>query len=450
MPSRRDFLLGVGGVAGSVPLANTTTASAAATTAPTRTWTRTYAPATAVTNEGRALVRDIVPMTNGVALVGLAGGSDHYHGWIGRVDAAGRSRWHHLDETGQSTLLAGTPSRDDADGIVAAGGTNLTASHLAPRHADPYALRVGADGDVSWTHTYQPSAADGRATAIANVTDGYVVAGNETVGNDERLWAAHLDSHGTRSWTWHSERAGSVNAITSVPGGVIIAGSTGPLGADSPAPRGRQEAGWIGKLTKSGSLTWQWHVDHNAGDRIEDLAPAPNGGVVAVGRRGFSVDDRGVGWLVALDSDGQKRWEQTYPQDGWNWHHGIASVDTGYVLVGTRAEEPDTDADARGAWLLRVDAEGQVVWEHQAEPGTGGFAVQPLGDGGLLVGGAASTDGHAGEVAWLAKVGGDPTSGTTAEDVLSLPTLPDWTTPLVAGTVIGALGARAVASWRQS
>ena len=172
--------------------------------------------------------------------------------------------------------------------------------------------------------------------------------------------------------------------------------------------------------------------------------------VVAVGRRGFSADDRGVGWLVALDSDGQKRWEQTYPQDGWNWHHGIASVDTGYVLVGTRAAEPDTDADARGAWLLRVDAEGQVVWEHQAEPGTGGFAVQPLGDGGLLVGGAASTDGHAGEVAWLAKVGGDPTSGTTAEDVLSLPTLPDWTTPLVAGTVIGALGARAVASWRQS
>jgi hypothetical protein len=440
MPSRRAFLAGIGGLAGSI----TFTRRATASTAPALTWDRTYAPADAET----AIVRDVVPMANGFALVGLAGSSNRYRGWFGRVDAAGRLRWNRQHGTERTAFLAAAPAPDDAAGVLAAGVTNLTPDSLATEHGDPYVVRAGLRDTVVWARTYQPAAPDGRASVIAPVADGYVVAGGETSGGHDRPWAAHVDAHGTRQWAWRGEQAGGVNAAVSVPGGAVLGGSTRPAGTDVSAPSGSREAAWIAKLTAEGTVDWQWRADREQGDRIEGLVRRPGGGVVAVGRRGFSTDDRGVGWLVALDESGRRQWEQTYPQEGWNWHHDIATTKEGYVLVGTREVGPDTDA--RGAWLLHVDTAGEVRWEYQAERGTRGFAVHALRDGGFLVGGESATDARDRNTAWLAKLGGDPAPEPRSEPGPSLPSVPDWTVPLFAGGVLGALGSSAAAYWRRS
>lgn len=219
-------------------------------------------------------------------------------------------------------------------------------------------------------------------------------------------------------------------------------------GSETPEPRASEEAAWIGRLTADGDLAWRWTEDRTDGDRIEGLAPGPDDGVVAVGRRGFATDDRGVGWLVALDADGRRRWERTYPQDAWNWHHDIASVGDGYVLAGTRQEGPDTDD--RGAWILRVDADGRTVWDLQGATGTRGATVTELSDGGLLVGGEQYVAEANGDRAWLAKVGGESASVADTGDGPELPTLPGWVGPFLGGGVVGALGAGAGAYWRRS
>lgn len=189
-----------------------------------------------------------------------------------------------------------------------------------------------------------------------------------------------------------------------------------------------------------------WRVDGEGGDRIGGLAPSPDGGVVAVGRRGFSTDDRGVGWLVGLDASGERLWERTYPQDAWNWHDDVVRVGDGYALVGTREAGPNTDE--RGAWLLRVDAVGQLREEYQAATGTRGFAVHGLADGGVLVGGERAVESRQAAAAWLAKVGGDPASSTGGGPVL--PAVPGWAGPLLAGTALGTLAASALTGWKRS
>jgi hypothetical protein len=440
MSSRRAFLAGVGGLAGPLALSRRATAAAA----PTLTWERTYAPADSET----ALVRDVVPTADGFVLVGLAGSHDRYRGWIGGVDAAGRSRWHRRKGTGRSALLAATPAAGDADGVLAAGVTNLSTDRPAVEHGDPYVVRAGPHDGVAWARTYQPAAPDGRASAVARVADGYVVAGGEGDGGHDRPWAAHVDARGTRRWTWRGDRAGDVNAAAGVPGGAVLGGSTRPPGADVPAPRGSQEAAWVAELTAGGAVAWRWRVDRERGDRVEGLARSPDGGVVAVGRRGFSADDRGVGWLVALDGTGRRRWERTYPRTGWNWHRDVASTGEGYVLAGTREEGPD--ADARGAWLLFVDAAGEVVREYRAERGTRGVAVHALPDGGVLVGGESSSAARSRTEGWLAKLGGDPAPEPRGGGGPTLPSVPDWTAPLLAGGTLGALAASVASRWRRS
>jgi hypothetical protein len=436
MPSRRDVLAGAGSLAALGTLPSPATAAG-----PSRTWVRRYRPADRET----ARLRDVVVLRDGIALVGLAGAVDRSRGWVSVADPGGRPRWHHAGGTARSAFLAGTPAVDGAGGVVVAGLTNGVSDPLAPQHTDPYVVRAGADGAVSWARSYQPAAPSGGASAVTGGDGGYVLAGSANLESHERPWAARIDADGTRTWAWRGDRAGDVNDAVGVPGGVVVAGSTWPPGSDVPDPRGRLEGAWAARLGPGGDVAWEWRADRRRGDRVEALAPRPDGGVVAVGRRGFATDDRGVGWLVALDADGRPRWERTYPQDAWNWHSDVAGHADGYALVGTREEGPDTDD--RGAWLLAVDADGRPRWEHQAETGTRGATVAGLPDGGLLVGGETHAGSGRRSEAWLAKFGGDP---APARWVGGVPALPGWTAPFLAGGVAGAVGVGAAAYWRQS
>jgi hypothetical protein len=440
MPSRREFLVGVGGLASTAILS----APASTTDSPALTWERTYTP----TDQGFSLVRDLVPMGDGIALVGLAGDWQAYRGWIGKVNSAGRSRWHRILGSESSAFLAGTSTVDDPKGVMTAGWANETPGVPASTHADPYVSRARSNGKVSWARTYQPAASNGRSNALASVDKGYVIAGSKTVEGHGRPWAAYIDTHGTQTWTWQDTRAGTVNDAIGVSSGVVVGGSTWAPGSDVSDSSDNQETAWIAKFTTDGDIAWQWRVDHKEGDRIEALASRPNGGVVAIGRRSFTTYDDGVGWLVALDTNGRQLWERTYPQDAGDWHQDITPVDNGYVLVGTREAGPDTDA--RGAWLLRVTTEGRVVWDYQAETGTRGFAGLALADGGFLVGGDRYVDDRDQAQAWLAKVGGDPASAAANEDALAPPALPGWWRSFLAGGVLGALGMGAAAYWRRS
>jgi hypothetical protein len=328
-------------------------------------------------------------------------------------------------------------------GALLAGVTNEDYTLDDPGHADPYLAAVGADGVVRWARTYQPDAPDGRANALVRTADGFVLAGSAAVDGAPRPWAVGLDAAASTRWTFRPVQEGREGGVgAALPrgdGGVLLAGSDRPVGASD--AEGRTEDAWVARVD-DGETDWRRRFDDAGGDRIEALAPARDGGFVVLGRRGFARDDAGVGWLAGLDRGGAVRWENTYPRDAWNWHHGLAPVGDGYLLVGTREEGPDTDE--RGAWLLRVDAEGRVVWQRQFETGTRGFAVHPLSDGGVLVGGDRHLDGPRGAGGWLAKIGGDPAPASGGTD---LPSPPAWAGPFAAGGVTGALLAGALSRW---
>jgi len=437
MPSRREFLVGTAGLAGATLVA----APARAASAPERTWQRTYEPG----DESTALVHDLVPLTSGVALVGAASRDDDYTGWIGKVDEAGRPLWHEFGGGTFSGFLAGASAAGDGRSVVAAGITNEVVSPSTPDYSDPHVARVSVNGELLWRRTYQPALPRGSASALVRVADGFVIAGSGAVEGVGRPWVARLDADGTQQWTWHHEAGGTVNAALGVDDGVLVAGSTQPVTDDETSGE-RQEDAWVARLAGDGRLDWEWRVGDEASARIEALAPRPDGGATAVGRRGFATEDRGVGWLVSLDSAGSRRWERTYPQSTWNWLDDVVSVGDGYLLVGTREEGVETNA--RGAWLLRVDAEGREEWEVQAATGTEGHTALALDDGGVLVAGERKSEDGALGAGWVAKYGGEPAQDETDDTSVSLPSLPGWVGPALAGGVVGALGASA-ASRRQ-
>lgn len=409
MPSRRAFLTGT-----AATLALPAAAGAQSTeTPPSRTWARRY------DTDGRAAVRSIVALPHGYALLGSRGADAAARGWVVRADWNGRRRDSLTLGDTRTRLLDGVPA---GNGVLAAGRTNVRDTSPG-RRRDAFAARIaGSDeASVEWASTYQPAVRDGTATAAAILDDGHVLAGATDPGQSPRPWAVGLDDAGTVGWTWRGGTEGAVGDAVAVPGGLVLVGSTRS-----------EERAWAVGLDPDGERRWEWTAETDGRSRLEAVVPATDGGVVAVGRRGFQPD-RGVGWLVSLSPDGQRRWGREYGREAWNWHDDLARLGDGYVLAGSIG---DVNAGERSAWLLGVGPDGAERWERRDDPGTRASAVRAVADGGLLVGGSDRSGST--ERAWLARFGGGSGSEFSAP---SLPELPDWTGPLGIGAVAGAAGA---------
>ncbi|GAB7093848.1 hypothetical protein JCM30237_10000 [Halolamina litorea] len=422
MPSnRRAFLRGVGAVALASPAAATQSAAATQTgtaTAPGLAWSHRYDAA------GSATLGDLVPFDDGYALVGTVGtGSADAaaRGWIGRAGPEGGLRSDRtLGETG-TRLVTAVPAQD---GLLAVGRTNVGGNDAS--HRNPYAARVGVDGEggpeVRWARTYQPTETDGIATAATAAEDGYVLAGAVDTGSGVRPWATAIDDAGTVRWSWRGD--GDLVALgdaVATDDGVVLVGSVGD-----------PETPWAVSLDAAGTRRWRWTADTDGGSRLEAATPAPDGGAVIVGRRGFGADD-GDGWLLSLDAAGDLRWDRTYSRNVWNWHRDIAAIDGGYALAGAIG---DVNGGARSAWVLAVGPEGEERWEYRADAGTGAFAARSVPDGSLLL--AGSVDAADGSKPWFARLGGPAATGGFG--VPTLPEVPSGAAPFGAGTVVGAAG----------
>jgi hypothetical protein len=411
MPLRRRTFLG--GVAALSLPAGAARSTATADPVPARSWSRRY------DTDGRSTISSVVALPHGYALLGSVGTDAAVRGWVARTDPDGAHRDSLTLGDTRTRLLDGVPS---GNGVLAAGRTNVR-DGPDERRRDAFAASVagGDEATVDWAATYQPAVPDGAATATVILDDGYVLAGATDPGAAPRPWAAGIDDDGTVHWTWRGGAEGAVEDAVAVPGGLVLVGSTRS-----------DERAWAIGLTSAGERRWAWTHGGEGRSRLEAVTPAADGGIVAVGRRGFQPD-RGVSWLLSLSADGQRRWERTYPREAWNWHRDVTRLGDGYVLAGSLG---NVNAGERSAWLLRVGPAGEERWERRADSGTRAHAVRPVADGGLLL--AGSTESGDGDRAWLAQFGGD--GGQAGLSLPSIPDVPGWTAPLGVGALAGAAG----------
>lgn len=429
--SRRAFLasVGSGGIAAVVP------GRTRGATPRSLVWSRTYK---SDEEDHGILVRDVVETPQGFVLLGVNSVGTSSVGWLAGVDDAGHPRWER--RLGQPTSWFYAGARGPENRVFIAGVRNEHRRLSEDGHPDPWlvALDDGTEEPtIRWSRTYQPAAPGGAASAIARTNDGFVLAGSVSSGGGEegsRPWVAAVDSNGTLQWDWEPEdpdRKGVLGAVATLPDGIVAGGSTG-------GGSGTERA-WLGRFANDGTLVWSETFDDDPESRIEALARRPSGGVVAGGDRGFGADDDGVGFVAAIDGGGTRRWIRDYSTGDWNWMREVCPASDGYYLLGTREV---TNGERRGAWIVRVDADGRKRWERLFPTGehVRGFALHPLADGGILIGGDLSTGSVRGH-GWLAQVGDPAPPGSGSNDgglsVPSLPSLPSWSVPLVAGLGLG-------------
>jgi uncharacterized delta-60 repeat protein len=312
----------------------------------------------------------------------------------------GRCTWERTFGGAQEDKAYGIATMPD-DGVVVVGNRRLlsTAGHYA------WILRLDRSGKMVWEREFGGRNSDEVYGVVATNDGGIVLAGNSRsrgAGKSD-IWVQRLNKSGNTVWDKtfggpDDDRARSIAA--SADGGFFIAGYTQSRGS----PEGDA---WIIKIDKNGELSWEQTAGGAKNDAVFHVTTMPDGGLIATGYKDLG-DPKGFDlWVVRLNSQGGLLWDRTYGRGIFDAGTSIVPTeDGGSVVVGV------TSADAyRGddAWVLRLDAHGEVVWEQTfggPEPETA-WAVVNMSDKGYAVLVSTSSYGAGSADAWLLRLDGD-------------------------------------------
>lgn len=269
---------------------------------------------------------------------------------------------------------------------------------------DSYIIKTDKDGNKVWEKTFDLFGMNENdiGFSVQQTTDGgYMLGGMTSAYISSKYRDAFLlktDAYGNKLWEKKyggDEDEDTRSAQQTSDGGYIIAGTTMSFNSTRP----EDENIYIVKTDENGNKLWERAIDafdKHEQDEADDIQQTSDGGYIIAG--GMSSISRGVyAYLLKIDANGNKVWEKTYG----NYAGKLVSVqqtsDGGYVATGSIGARQGT-----GVYLLKTDVNGNKIWEKvfrqnetvQQTPDGRILAISPLGhsvqqtsDGGYVIAG---------------------------------------------------------------
>ncbi len=151
---------------------------------------------------------------------------------------------------------------------------------------------------------------------------------------------------------------------------------------------------WLVRLGPSGDVVWQRTYGGPLDDTLSGVLLLDDGGFLALadtnsfGQGGYDA------WVLRLDASGNVLWQRTYGGPGDEWAGlGTPAGDGGFILSGY------TDSSGAGqqdVWVLKIGADGHIVWQ-KTIGGTGQewpYSMLPVQDGFLIAAASYASGGH--------------------------------------------------------
>jgi hypothetical protein len=300
----------------------------------------------------------------------------------------------------------GGEGNDEANGVLALGEEGYLVSggtsSFTSGGKDGWLLKLDPSGLPLWQKAYGGSGKEEFLSLKRAGDGGFVLAGRAQTVGDKFMdaWVLKLDAGGQPVW---QETIGgpsfdyAASIVPLAPGGFLVAGATGSYGA------GYADL-WVLKLAADGKVLWQKAFGGDQWDYAAGLVPTPEGGCVVVGgTQSFAAKDFDA-WALKLDPDGKVIWQKTYGGDREDRFYSILlTADQNYLIAGMTAS---FGAGAADVWVVKLDPNGQVVWQRTFGGKSDDRALSILAtrDQGYLVLGLTDSFGTGATDGWLLKL----------------------------------------------
>ena len=300
----------------------------------------------------------------------------------------------------------GGDSWDEFNSIISTSGGGYMAAgdtwSKGAGKADGWLLKLDSQGNKLWEKTYGGKNIDKIFSLIPTTNHNYTVAGyTESKGAGKADgWLLKLDSQGNKLWEkTYGGSNGDVfkSLIQTTDGGYAVAGYTYSCGAG-------HSDGWLLKLDSQGNKLWEKTYGGRMYDVVESLIQTPDGGYMAAIRTGAASAGDADGWLLKLDSQGNKLWEKTYGGNDWDSLTSLVyTLDDGYMIAGYTNSYGAGHSDG---WLLKLDSQGNKLWE-KTFGGSERDSFSSListSDAGFVLAGNTRSKGTGEANAWIIKL----------------------------------------------
>lgn len=389
------------------------------------------------------------------------GGYDY---WVVKLDANGDKLWERtLGGSGDDRLK---DIQQTSDGGYVIGGDsesgvsgNKTSTNYGA--SDYWVVKLDADGNKVWDKSYggtiTSTFGDGNEflTALYQTSDGdYILAGTSSSGASGNktstnfssqvwttdYWVVKVDPDGNIIWdkSFGGDNFDSLGVFQRTSdGGYILGGASysGVSGNKSSTNYGQSDY-WIVMLDGNGEKVWDKSFGGNYFDFLNSIQQTSDGGYILAGQSAsppsgnktspyFTINGGDYdAWIVKINANGNVVWDKSF---GGTSNDGLVAQQTsgGYLLYGwsssdisgNRTAPKLSDFGYGDAWLLKLDLNGDKIWE-AAYGGSGGGGLgspQETSSGLIFFGGSSSgvsgnktSPNYGGGDIWVLKLEGPP------------------------------------------
>ncbi|WP_266204836.1 T9SS type A sorting domain-containing protein [Pontibacter kalidii] len=360
----------------------------------------------------------------------LRGDTDY---WIVKVDSTGAKEWDKtfggsdrdefssLEQTSDGGYILGGASLSESSGEK---------SEDSRGEFDYWVIKLDAQGNIEWEKTFGGESSDWLRDIIQTSDGGYLLGGTSSSGvsgeksepsrGENDFWVIKLDADGNKEWdhTYGGDKSDLLAQLQQTnDGGFILGGSSesGISGEKSEPSRGSQDDFgmgydyWIVKIDEEGNKEWDRTFGGLLADYLSDVIQTEDGGYLLGGSSGSSIGadkseefrggEFGDYWIVKTDSNGNKEWDRTY---GGTDSDELSSIqqtsDGGYVLGGVSESDAsgEKSEDSKGStdfWIVKTDAEGNIEWDKTigGSSGEGLSKIIEVNPGDYIIAGTSSS-----------------------------------------------------------
>jgi TolB protein len=275
---------------------------------------------------------------------------------------------------------------------------------------DVYLVKVDGRGNEIWSRTFGGRGMDFGKMVQQTTDGGYIIVGDQAdefpTGNlyESNIYLIKTDPEGRQLWSrTYGEKILYIGwGVTQIPdGGFILTGWEAKTIDDRDVI--------LIKTDSSGQVEWSRTWDLGERDGGFDLILTSDGYIVVA-----CIQSMGSGTpsalLLKVDQEGNEIWKKLIGEEGVGntfWHI-FEDADGGYVMVGDThlGVAPGTGKDIHGAWMVKTDTDGEIIWQWVF--GEGHYqqarfrSVAPLPDGGyIFVGDVVRNGEFYSDILWM-------------------------------------------------
>ena len=288
---------------------------------------------------------------------------------------------------------------------------------------DYWLAKLDANGNITWQKSFGYQGADSGISVIQTNDQGYIVSGildvtaSGGLGNSSRsenrhaggdYWVLKLNSTGDIEWSKYfggNATDTPEGIVQTDDNGFIIAGGSDSEDTDISNNNGSYDF-WVVRISASGNLVWEKSFGGDQIDEARAIVKSGDGNYIIAGDTRSNDNDisnnNGAAdlWLIKISPNGDLLWEKTIGGTSFDVARAIVkSQDNGFLLAGSsRSDDIDVSENngQNDAWVLKVDANGNLQWETTIGGSDIDFAysLTELNDNSIIaVGDSTSSDG---------------------------------------------------------